>query len=164
MKKILSIAAVAALLSTGAIANNTINVNGTVLAGAQVSLGSAPTGTLVGGTFIFEDAILNFNTALTLGQANSNNQDVFVKTNSNTGVSLTLTSTPDLSDGNGNTIPTTYSLGATQFIAGIAQGLTNGPNNGTTALANQFKTIATTSPLQTSGTYSSNLNVIIAVL
>ena len=164
MKKILSIAAVAALLSTGAIANNTINVNGTVLAGAQVSLGSAPTGTLVGGTFIFEDAILNFNTALTLGQANSNNQDVFVKTNSSTGVSLALTTTPDLSDGNGNTIPTTYSLGATQFVAGVAQALTTGPNNGQIAITPQFKTIATPSALQTSGTYQSVLNVTIASL
>jgi len=120
MKKLLSIAAVAALLSTGAIADNTLTVNGIVEAGALVSFGSAPVGNVVAGTFTFQDTTINFNSALVLGQENFNNQDVFVKTNSSTGVSLALTTTPDLSDGN-NTIPTTYKFGATQFVAGVAQ-------------------------------------------
>jgi len=160
MKKLLSIAAVAALFATGAIAD-TITVNGEVLAGAQVSFGNAPTGTLVGGTFAFEDATIGF-TDLKLNINNIDTQDVYVKTNSNNGVSIALGTTPDLSDGNGHTVPTTYALGETAFVAETAQSLTAGTNDGSAAIANAFVTTATPAADQVSGAYAASIAVTIA--
>ena len=159
MKKLLSIAAVAALLSTGAMAD-TITINGKVLAGAQVSFGAAPTGDLVGGTFTFKDAVVGFE-SLALGIANTDNQDVYVKTNSNNGVKITLVTTPDLSDGT-HTVPTTYKLGDTTFVAGSALSLTAGTNDGSAAIANKFTTTATPAADQVSGTYAASIDVTIA--
>jgi len=162
MKKLLSIAAVAALFATAAVADNTITVNGEVLAGAQVSFGAAPTGTLTGGTFTFEDATIGFDD-LKLNQDNVENQAVYVKTNSNSGVSISLGSTPDLADGNGHTVPTTYALGGTTFVAGTAQSLTDGTNDGSTALADlPFTTTATPAADQVSGSYTASIAVTIA--
>jgi len=159
MKKLLSIAAVAALFTTGAIAD-TITVNGVVLAGAQVSFGSAPAGTLVAGTFAFEDAVVGFE-SLALDQDNVDNQNVFVKTNSNNGVSIALGTTPDLSDGT-HTVPTTYALGGVDFVAGTAQSLTGGTNDGSVALANQFTTTAHPAADQVSGAYTATITATIA--
>ena len=160
MKKLLSIVAVAAVFSTGAIAD-TITINGEVLAGAQVSFGAAPIGTLVGGTFAFEDAVVGFEN-LALDQDNVDNQDVFVKTNSNNGVSISLDSTPDLSDGNGHTVPTTYALGGVNFVTGTAQSLTGGTNDGSVAIANQFTTTAHPAADQVSGSYQATIIATIA--
>jgi hypothetical protein len=160
MKKLLSIAAVAALFATGAIADS-ITINGEVLAGAQVSFGAAPVGDLVGGTFEFEDAFIDFED-LKLGQDNIDNQDVYVKTNSNNGVNITLVTTPDLDDGNGHTVPTTYALGGVNFVAGTAQSLTDGTNDGTAAIANKFTTTATPAADQVSGIYTTSIDVTIA--
>jgi hypothetical protein len=161
MKKLLSIATLSVLLSVGAIADNTITVNGEVLAGAQVTFGAPSGQDLVGGELVFEDATISFE-VLELGKANVNEQQVFVNTNSNSGVSIALETTPDLSDENGHSIPTTYALGDVPLVAGTAQSLVDTTNDGQTALPVSFVTTATTTADQISGLYGTTLGVIIA--
>lgn len=164
MKKLLSIAAVAALLSTATMAvPNQIGVGGNVLAGAQVSMGAAPTGTLTAGTFMFEGGTIAFNN-MPLGAPSVNTQGIYVNTNSATGITMAISD--PVNGGNmvngGNTVPTSYSLlGNPVAIGGGAIDLVLAPNPGNISVGN-LVTTATPSANQVSGNYNATLNVTIA--
>ena len=166
MKKLLSIAAIAALLTTGTMAvNNQISVTGSVLAGAQVSMNGAPIGSLVGGQFTFEGGAVAF-PSLTLGIDSVDTQSIYVKTNSITGVTMALADTVNggnLLHTNGvDTVPTTYTLlGGAVTIGGAPITLVTTINDGTIPVGN-IETTAHTAPAQLSGDYSTVLAVTIA--
>lgn len=165
MKKLLSIAAVAALLSTGAVATeNEISVQGTVEAGAQVSMGAAPTGTLTGGTFIFEGGAIGFE-AMPLNQDSVDTQDIYVNTNSVTGITMAIadgTNGGNMVDGAGHTVNTSYTLmGNAVTVGGAAIELTSGTNDGTSKVGD-IVTKAHPAADQVSGDYSTTLTVTIA--
>lgn len=166
MKKLLSIAAVAALLSTSAVAvPNQVELTGSILPAAQVSFGAAPTGTLTGGTFMFEGASIPFNN-LVLGVDTPKEQDVYVKTNSNTGVTMTISDPVnggDMVTTTGETLKMEYSLlgNPVNVPAEDLMPLVNGANLGTLPLG-KFLAVAQPTPNQVSGNYSTTLNITIA--
>jgi len=165
MKKLLSIAAVSALLVTSANAGaNEIIISGAIQAGAVVAFGAAPTGTLAGGTFTFEEATLAFNT-MTLGSSNDVTNAVHVNTNSQTGVSMAITGNPLTSTETGSsaTIPTTYTFGGTAVVDATAFTLTTTTNDGSATLGD-FVATAVPSSSQESGAYTTTLAVSIVVL
>ncbi len=166
MKKLLSIAAVAAMLTTGAnAADNEITISGDILAGAQVAFGAAPTGTLTGGTFVFEEATIAFNT-MALGSTNTDTQAVHVNTNSQTGIKMSITGTPLTSTEAGSTatIPTSYTFDGTPVLAdGTPFNLVETTNDGS-ATTGDFVTTASPAASQESGEYVTTLAVVIAAI
>jgi hypothetical protein len=166
MKKLLSIAAVAALLTTGAFAGaNEIIISGDIEAGAQVSFGAAPTGTLIGGAFVFEEATLAFNT-MTLGSSNDVTNAVHVNTNSQTGITMSITGTPLTSSETGSsaTIPTSYTFDGSAVAAdGTIFQLVTTTNDGT-ATTGAFVATAAPTASQESGAYATTLTVVIAAI
>jgi len=166
MKKLLSIVAIGALMSTGVnAANNEIIISGEIEAGAQVSFGAAPTGTLTGGTFIFEEATIDFG-IMALGSSNTDTQAVHVNTNSQTGIKMNITGTDLTSRETGSTatIPTTYTFdGAAVTPDGTDFELVNTTNDGTASVGN-FVTTAAPAASQESGTYATTLAVVIAAI
>lgn len=166
MKKLLSIVAVAALMSTGAnAADDEIIISGEILAGAQVAFGAAPVGTLTGGTFLFEEATITLGT-IDLGVAKTDTQAVHVNTNSQTGIKMNILGT-DLTStetGSSATIPTTYTFaGAAVDAAGTDFDLVSATDDGSVTRGD-FVTTATPALNQESGDYATTLAVVIAVI
>jgi len=166
MKKLLSIAAMAALLSTNGMAVdvNKINIKGVVEAGAQVSFGASPTGTLTAGTFEFEGADLDLGN-MALDSDTQSLQDIYVNTNSNNGVKMTVTPAVGedlnggLKDASGNIVPVTYTyMTASLTNEGV---LCTAPNDGT-AKVGTFLAVAHPAANQISGNYDTVLDVVIA--
>ena len=166
MKKLLSIVAIGALLSTTAFANdNEIIITGDILAGAQVAFGGVPTGPLTGGTFEFEEATIAFGT-MALGSSNTDTQAVHVNTNSQTGIKMNITGTPLTSTETGSTatIATSYTFaGATVTPDGTSFNLVTATNDGTASVGD-FVTTAAPVASQESGQYATTLAVVIAAI
>lgn len=166
MKKLLSMVAVAALMSTGVqAADNEIIISGDIEAGAQVAFGAAPVGTLTGGVMLFEEATISFGT-MTLGSTNTDTQAVHVNTNSQTGIKMNITGTPLTSTETGSTatIPTTYTFnGSTVTADGTAFDLVTTTDDGSVTRGD-FVTTAAPAANQESGAYATTLTVVIAAI
>ena len=166
MKKLLSIAAVSALLVTGAnAAVNEIIITGDIAAGAVVAFGAAPIGTLVGGDFVFEEATLEFNTML-LGSTNTVTNAVHVNTNSQTGIKMSILGTPLTSTETGSsaTITTSYTFdGSTVTPDGATFDLVAATDDGSVTRGD-FVATADPDANQESGAYATTLAVTIAAI
>ena len=163
MKNLLSIAAVAALLSTIAIADNNINTTGTITAKAVASFSSSASENYHAtnsGRFI--DA------SIPLGEITGDVlNDIYVKTNINSAQSVTMGITADnggkLETPLGDQIPVQYLLGATAFDpTGTALTLTlPADHTGAVALADQFIVRPTITGNEIAGVYTEHLTVVI---
>ena len=171
MKKLLSIAAVAALLSTGAMADDTITITGEVLPSAVVGFADVSGETLTG-TDKFVDASIDlgshevdvFNGAATTASSRS----IFVKTNVATGHPVTMKIVSENADNlvdavSGATIPVVYAIGATTLATDGSNSATlaTTANAGSTAIADNFTITPTAANDQLAGTYGSTLAVTI---
>ena len=168
MKKLLSIAAVAALLSTGAIADNTIGVSGTVLPSAVVAFSDASAQAL--GTDKFVDGTIDIGTN-EIGAFSAIDTPVFVRTNVAAGNTVTMSISDATNSGNlaetsgsGASIPMAYAFGTTGSEAAIALGtaftVATGANAGSATVGN-FKATPTVADDQLAGDYSTTLTVAI---
>jgi hypothetical protein len=167
MKKLLSIAAVATLLSTGANAVNTIGVAGTVLPSAVVSFSDASAQAL--GTNKFIDGLINIGTN-NIGAFTAIDKPLFVRTNVAPGNTVTMSITDTTNSGSlagpvGSTaIPMAYAFGATGAEAPIVLGtpftVATGANAGSITVGN-FKATPTVAANQLAGSYSTALTVAI---
>jgi len=166
MKKLLSIAAVAALLSIGAIADNTIDVSGEVLPSAVVGFADVSGETL--GTDKFIDATINLGShevdAFNTDAATS--KDIFVKTNIATGNTVTMAITSNNGDTlkdevSGATIPVTYTVGNTALATDGTNPVTlaNAANAGSQAITDKFTIATNAADDQLAGTYGATLTV-----
>jgi hypothetical protein len=90
MKKLLSIAAIAALLTTGIIADNELTVTGNIAPAATVHLGSSPQA-LTSGTGLFQDSSITFSDDLTLATENTRSMDLYLATNTTGAVIMSIT-------------------------------------------------------------------------
>ena len=169
MKKLLSIAAVAALFSTGAMADNTITLEGTVQKAATVQLKSAFTGTdLTSATGLFNDYVMSMRKELPLGdETNMVTEPLFLQTN---GAANTVTITlayDNILSGTGATIPlhAYYKKdGGTEggLASGTAISMTDssGTNDGT-AKVGDLKITGTAANNQEAGNYNGTITVTI---
>ena len=165
MKKLLSIAAVAALLSTGAIADNTIGVSGTVLPSAVVAFSDASAQAL--GTDKFVDGTIDIGTN-EIGAFSAIDTPVFVRTNVAAGNTVTMsisdTTNSGALAGPGENIPMVYAFGNTGAEATITLGtaftVATGANAGSATVGN-FKATPTVADDQLAGDYSTTLTVAI---
>ena len=164
MKKLLSIAAVAALLVTGLnAADNEIEVTGEVQAGAVVSLGAAPTTALVGDVFLFEGATIDLGKMALAGDTTVSTP-LHVKTNSDDGVKMTLsdaTNSGNLADGTKTPIVMKYALAEMgDLTLGTAQSIATETNDGATKVDDLVATASVPAD-QESGLYGTTLTVLI---
>ena len=164
MKKLLSIAAVAALLTTGAnAANNEIQVQGEVEAGAVVSLGGAPVADLVGNVFLFEGATIDLGKMALAGDTTVTTA-LHVKTNSDDGVKMTLsdaTNSGNLAATGKASIVMKYALSELgDLTLGTSQSIATATNDGATKV-DDFVATATVPGDQESGNYATTLTVLI---
>ena len=174
MKKLLSIVAVAALFSTGAIADNKITIGGNILPSAVVGFADVSGQTLTG-TDRFIDATINLGShevdAFNSGALAASSQSTFIKTNiATTGsVSMSINSAnPDKTTlvnavDSTATIPVVYKIGTTNITP---DGLTfvtiaNTANAGSTAITDKFTITPSAAADQLSGTYGAVLTVAI---
>jgi len=170
MKKLLSIVAIGALLSTGAIAENQITVSGKVLPSAVVGFSAVNGQTL--GTDKFIDATIDlgahevdvFNTDA------ATSKDIFVKTNVATGHAVTMAITSnngdtlkDTATGSTATIPVTYKVGNTALATDGTNPVTlaNAANAGSQAITDKFTIATNAADDQLAGTYGAILTVTI---
>jgi len=168
MKKLLSIAAIAALLVTGVnAADNEIEVTGEVEAGAVVWIGDSAGTALVGGTFVFEGNTVDLE-KMALGEDTTVSMPLSVKTNSTTGVKMSIsdaTNAGKLVDGTKTAIAMAYkldTLGALE-VNGDAVNLTEGADDGANPVDN-FTATASVPAAQESGTYGTTLTVLIEAI
>ena len=168
MKKLLSIMAIGALLTTGANAvdDNKIDVTGTVLAGAVVWIGDYADTALVGGTMVFEGNTVELG-EMPLGTDSSTSMPISVKTNSTSGVKMTISDAVNegkLADGTKTKIAMAYKLDSLGgFTLGTAINLVDGTNDGASSIDN-FTATATVPADQESGDYSTTLTVLIEAI
>jgi hypothetical protein len=91
MKKLLSIVAISALLTTGMNAtNNQLTVTGSVAPAATIHLGTAPQA-LTSGTGLFQDSEITFDNNLLLNTSNTQDINLFLATNTTGAVTMTIT-------------------------------------------------------------------------
>ncbi|SFV54404.1 hypothetical protein MNB_SV-12-975 [hydrothermal vent metagenome] len=164
MKKLLSTVAIAALLSTSANAtDNEIGVTGTVEAGAVVWIGDYQNTALVGGQMVFEGNTVAIGN-MALGTTTSQSMPLSVKTNSTSGVKMTIsdaTNNGKLADGSKTPIDVAYKLDTLGALTlGTAQSIVTGTNDGVSAV-DTFTATATVPADQESGDYSTTLAVFI---
>ena len=173
MNKILSIAAVAALLSTGAIADNEITITGEVLPSAVVGFVDVSGQTLTG-TDKFVDATIDLgshevdvfnNDALA-----ASSSDIFVKTNIASAADHIVTMA--ITDPNGGalkdaasdaTIPVKYKVGETELNPSGTNTVTlaTEANDGSSAIGKKFTVTPNATATQLAGTYGTTLTVAI---
>lgn len=171
MNKILSIAAVAALLSTGAIADNEITITGEVLPSAVVGFVDVSGQTLTG-TDKFIDASIDLGThevnTFNADATTASSQSIYVKTNVATGHAVTM----KIASENGNnlvdsvsgaTIPVVYKIGTTELATDASNSATlaTGANAGSTAINDKFTITPTAANDQLAGKYDATLSVTI---
>ena len=174
MKKLLSIAAVAALFSTGAMANNNqITINGTISPSAVVGFADVSGENL--GTDKFIDATVDLGThevdVFNADALTASSQDIYVKTNVASG-SVTMAITSDSADkttlvnaaDSGVTIPVVYKIGTTALTPDGSDSATiaTAANDGSTAIADKFTVTPSAATDQLAGTYGATLTVTIS--
>jgi len=181
MKKLLSIVAIGALLSTTVFADdNEIDITGTVLSGAVVGFSDMSDQDLFSG----DSAIVKFKDPgqidlgiIGVGETFADNltQNIYVKTNDTNGVSMTITDPTnngnlkgvDSNDApNGETITMAYKLMGSDYVIGTTGAVTvaSGKDDGTTKQGNFEMNPSAASANQAAGTYGTVLTVAIAVL
>jgi opacity protein-like surface antigen len=181
MKKLLSIAAVAALLTTGAFAaDNQIDITGTVLSGAVVGFSDMSGENL----FLLDDAIVKFKDPgqidlgiIGVGEtfADQLTQTIFVKTNDTNGVSMTITDTvnsghltgvDNAGADNGEDIDMAYNVMGAAYLIGTtgAVDLVTAKNTGGNSVGDFVMPPDAATANQGAGDYGTVLTVAIAVL
>jgi len=181
MKKLLSIVAIGALLSTTVFANdNEIDITGTVLSGAVVGFSNMSTEAL----FLGDNAIVKFKDPdkinlgiIGVGETFADNliQHIYVKTNDTNGVSMTITDSTNSGNlkgfdnhgvANEETITMAYKLMGSDYVIGTtnAVNLVTAKNVGSDSVGD-FEMIPTAATAnQAAGTYGTVLTVTIATL
>ena len=170
MKNLLSIAAVTALLSTGAMAD-TITITGEVLPSAVVGFADVSGETLTG-TDKFVDATIDLGIhevdVFNSNSLTASSKSIFVKTNVATGNNVTMAITADSNGGlkdsvSGKVIPAVYKVGATTLLVDGSNTVTlaSAANTGSTAIGDKFSVTTTADPDQLAGTYETVLTVAI---
>ncbi len=166
MKKLLSIAAISALLVTGANAiENEIVVQGEVQAGAVVSIGDYMGTELVGGTMVLEGTTIDLD-SMPLGGDTPISLPISVRTNSTSGVKMTLTDTVNsgfLVDGDKEPIKMAYQAKGSDVELGASFELVNGTDDGTVSVGD-FIATATVPSAQESGVYSTTLTALVEAI
>jgi hypothetical protein len=181
MKKLLSIAAVAALFATGMnAADDQIDITGTVLSGAVVGFvemsGEALFSGDVGIVKFKDPGQINLG-IIGVGETFADNlsQDIYVKTNDTNGVSMTITDTvnnghltgiDNAGADNGEDINMAYTLMGTDYTVGTTGAVTvaSGKDDGTTDQGDFVMAPVAAKANQAAGTYGTVLTVAIAVL
>lgn len=121
MKKLLSIVATTALLTTGAMAGaGDLIVNGTIQAATEVQIGTGVAGGLTGGNN-FQESIVDMGD-LALGTDNKKSFNVYVSTNTKGIVTMKFTPVPLKTSSNMALADTKYA-----FTADVAQGAVSNP-------------------------------------
>ena len=165
MKKLLSAVTVTAILGTGAsaIGFNQIEVVGKVLSGAVVWIGDSQSTTFKAGQMVFEGNTVTLGD-MALGEATSTSMPLSVRTNSISGVKMTISDSTNhgkLADGEKAKIPMTYKLDSLgDLTLGTAKSLVSSPNLGTSSIDNLTAT-ANVPADQVSGNYKTTLTVLI---
>jgi len=172
MKKLLSIVAVAALFSTGAIAENTITIGGSILPSAVVGFDPVNGETLGTDKFIDTDIQLGSHevNAFNSGALDASNRSIFVKTNIASTGSVTMSINSGnanknvLLDASGATIPVVYKIGATTLNPDASNTATiaTEANAGSTAITDKFTITPNAAPDQLAGNYGATLTVTIS--
>ena len=172
--KLLSIAATAALLSTGAMAVNTINIGGEILPSAVVGFDAVNGETL--GTDRFMDATIELGShevdAFNANALSASEQDIYVKTNIASGGSVTMAITSANNgalvhaDDSSITIPVAYKIGGTTLSTDGTSPVTiaSAANDGSTATGDKFTVTPTAAADQLAGTYNDTLTVAIVAI
>ena len=163
MKKLLSIAAVAALFSTGAIADNTITLEGTVQKAATVQLKSAFTGTdLTSATGLFNDYGMSMRKELPLGdETDMVTEPLFLQTNGAANTVTIALAFDNIVSGDA-TIPLKVYYNEASLDSGEAASMTDSTdtNDGSTKVGD-LKITATPAINQEAGDYDGSIAVTI---
>ena len=165
MKKLLSAVTITAILGTGASAIDfdKIEIVGKVLSGAVVWIGDSQNTALTGGKMVFEANTVALGN-MALGTTTSTSMDLSVRTNSISGVTMTISdSTNDgkLADGSKTKIPMTYKLDSLgDLTLGTAKSLVSAPNLGTSKI-DKLTATANVPADQVAGDYKTTLTVTI---
>lgn len=155
------------MTSANAAADNTIEISGDVSASIVVGFSDVSAAAANAGLFDGTAATIALGTVAAGADFADSVQNVFVKTNSATGASITLTdgsaNAGALMNG-ANTIPVTYTVGATPYVVGTtgAVALNAGVDAGSVAVTTFTINPDVTSAVQVAGTYSTTLTVVIA--
>ena len=168
MKKLLSIAAVAALLSTAAVADNTIGVSGTVLPSAVVGF-SDVSGETLGGPDKFLDYAVDIGSTELNSRFNTITNSFYVKSNNPNGVNISITPHAGEDPDGGITGPTGEVIDVTYYLDGFnIYDMTASPTVSLTSTATAgdiagktFTIVADKPNLKTAGLYDTVLDVTI---
>lgn len=181
MKRLLSIIALGALLSSGVnAADNQIDITGTVLSGAVVGFADMSGEALFSG----DTAIVKFKdpSQINLGTigvgetfADGLTQNIYVKTNDTNGVSMSITDGTNSGNlkgldsagaDNGETIDVSYNLMGAAYTLGTTGAVTLVATKdlGSTSVGDLVMTPSAATTNQGAGTYGTVLTVTIAVL
>lgn len=159
--------ALLSLSSVNGAADNTIEISGDVSSSVVVGFSDVSGAAANAGLFDGSAATIALGAVLPGADFTTSVQNVFVKTNSATGASITLT------DGSANagalmngveTIPVTYTVGVTPYVVGTtgAVSLNAGTDAGSVAVTTFTINPDVTTGVQVPGTYSTTLTVVVA--